>query len=117
MKTTNTSLLDYSKINIIDMCYFFNDKADLTSNEYLKRFSPYRFSKVEMYEYIKFKTDNFNKHKFQLVFDEICDYCWGYMDFYKQVKVDGEIINKHVKDYQIDYSIEFCKPLKYIKVH
>jgi len=114
MKTTNTNLLDYSKINVIDMCYFLNDRADLTSNEYLKKFSPLLFSEVEMYEFIKFKTDNFNIDKFQLVFNEICEFCFTYMDFYKLEKVDGKIRNKYVSDYDVDYSIESCKPLEYI---
>lgn len=114
MKATNTNLLDYSKIDVIDMCYFLNDRADLTSNEYLKKFSPLLFSKVEMYEYIKFKTDNFEKNKFQLVFNEICEFCFSYMDFYKLEKIDGKIINKYVIDYNIDYSIEYCKPYEYI---
>jgi len=115
MKKTNISLLDYSKISVIDMCYFLNGKADLTSNEYLKKFSPLLFSKVEMYEYIKFKTDNFDKNKFQLVFDEICDYCWVHMDFYRLEKVDGKFITSWGTDYQIDYSIESYKPLEFIK--
>lgn len=114
MKTTNTSLLDYSKIDVIDMCYFLNDRVDLTSNEYLKKFSPLLFSKVEMYEYFKFKTDNFILIKFNLVIDEIRSYVFDYMDFYKLEKVNGKFVNKYAKDYKVDFSTKYDEPYKYI---
>lgn len=114
METTNTSGLDYSKISVTDMCYFLNDKAVLTNNNYIKKFNPLLISKVEMYEYIKFKTDNFDKIKFQLVFDEIASYCFEYMDFYRLEKVDGKFINKYVTDYEIDYNFTDKEPYEYI---
>ena len=106
MKTTNTNLLDYSNIDILDMCYFLNYKAELNSNEYLKKFNPLLISKVEMYEYIKFKTDNFILIKFNLVIDEIRSYVFDYMDFYKLEKVNGKFVNKYAKDNKVDFSIK-----------
>jgi len=114
MKTTNTNLLDYSNIDILDMCYFLNYKAELNSNEYLKKFNPLLISKVEMYEYIKFKTDNFILIKFNLVIDEIRSYVFDYMDFYKLEKVNGKFVNKYAKDYKVDFSIKYDEPYKYI---
>ena len=113
METTN-NFLDYSKFNVIDFCYFLNGKADLTSNKYLKGFNPRMFSKVEMYEYIKFKTDNFDKIKFQLVFGEISEFVFAYMGFYKLTKVDGEFINVYEKDYEEDYDFTDKEPYEYI---
>ena len=111
---TKNNLFDYSKFTVIDFCYFLNGKADLTSNKYLKGFNPLILSKVEMYEYIKFKTDNFDKIKFQLVFDEIVSYCFEYMDFYRLEKVDGKFINKYVTDYEVDYNFTDKEPYEYI---
>lgn len=96
------------------MCYFLNGKADINSNKYLKGFNPLILSKVEMYEYIKFKTDNFDKIKFQLVFDEIVSYCFEYMDFYRRAFVDGKVINKWVTDYEVDYNFTDKQPYEYI---
>ena len=56
--------LDYSKISVNDFCYFLNSRTDLTSNDYLKGVSLYDFQNVEMYNFIKFKTDNFDKYKY-----------------------------------------------------
>lgn len=113
MNTTN-NLLDYSKFAVIDFCYFLNGKADLITNNYLKKFNPYNFSKVEMYEYLKFKTDNFDKIKFQLVFGEISEYVFGFMGFYKLKKVDGEFINVYEKCYEEDYVFTDKEPYEYI---
>lgn len=72
METTNTSGLDYSKISVTDMCYFLNGRADLSQNESLfNGLKPHNIQKSEMYEYIKFKTDNFDKYKFSLFIDDI----------------------------------------------
>lgn len=113
MNTDTNNIMDFSKIDILDMCDFLNGKADLTTNNYLKRFNPFDISKVEMYEYIKFKTDNFNKIKFQLVFDEISYYSFN-MDFYRLAKVDGKILNKYVADYEVDYNFTGKEPYEYI---
>lgn len=114
METTKNNVLDFSKFDILDMCYFLNGKADLITNNYLKGFNPLMLSKVEMYEYIKFKTDNFDKIKFQLVFDEIVIYCSEYMDFYRLAKVDGRFINKLANDFADDCDITDKKPYEYI---
>lgn len=111
---TDKNNMDFSKIDVIDMCYFLNGRADLSTNNYLKKISPLLFSKVEMYEYIKFKSDDFDKFKFQLVFDEICEYCFVYMDFYRVVKVNGKFVTKNVVDYEVDYDIKFHNPTEYI---
>lgn len=66
--------LDYSKISVSDFCYLLNDRTDLTSNENLKGVRPYEFQNVEMYDFIKFKTDNFDKYKFSLLIDDIRSY-------------------------------------------
>lgn len=82
--------LDYSKINVEDMCYFLNDRVDLARNEsYFDGYDPDEFPGSEMYEFLKFKTDNFDKIKFQLVIDEIRLFT---PLFYKIV--DDDIINE-----------------------
>ena len=102
MNTVKNNILDFSKFDVTDWLYFLNDKAGLTSNNYIKNFNPLDYSKVEMYEYLKFKTDNFDKLKFQLVFDEICQFSFE-MDFSK-------------KEYkEIDYIIPFHKPTEFIR--
>lgn len=114
MNTDTNNIMDFSKIDVIDMCYFLNGRADLSTNNYLKKISPLLFSKVEMYEYIKSKSDDFDKFKFQLVFDEICEYCFVYMDFYRVVKVNGKFVTKNVVDYEVDYDIKFQNPTEHI---
>lgn len=106
--------IDFSKFDITDWLYFLNGKAELTSNSYIKRFNPYNFSKVEMYEYLKFKTDNFDKLKFQLVFDEICGFTFE-MDFYRLVKKNGKLKIEWVPEFEVDYSIDFHKPTEFIR--
>lgn len=82
--------LDYSKINVQDMCYFLNDRVDLARKEsYFDGYDPDEFPGSEMYEFLKFKTDNFDKIKFQLVIDEIRLFT---PLFYKIV--DDDIINE-----------------------
>lgn len=82
--------LDYSKINVEDMCYFLNDRVDLARKEsYFDGYDPDEFLGSEMYEFLKFKTDNFDKIKFQLVIDEIRLFT---PLFYKIV--DDDIINE-----------------------
>ena len=81
---------NYSKISVEDMCYFLNDRVDLARNEsYFDGYDPDEFSGSEMYEFLKFKTDNFDIIKFQLVIDEIRLFT---PLFYKIV--DDDIINE-----------------------
>lgn len=90
--------LDYSKISVNDFCYFLNDRTDLTRNEsYFDGYDPDEFSGSEMYEFLKFKTDNFDKIKFQLVIDEIRIFT---PLFYKIV--DDDIINE--ESYNIEWN-------------
>lgn len=64
--------LDYSKIRVSDFCYFLNDRVDLARNgSYFDGYDPDEFPESEMYEFLKFKTDNFDKIKFRLVINEI----------------------------------------------
>ena len=71
MEPTNNSLLDYSKISITDWLYFLNDRADISQNESLfNGLKPHNIQTTEMHEFIKFKTDNFDKYKFSLLIDD-----------------------------------------------
>lgn len=116
MNTTNNSRIDYSMFSLEDFCIFLKCGDDYSLNRYLSRnFTPFDISKVEMYEYLKFKTDNFDKLKFQLVFDEICQFSFE-MDFYRLVKTDGKFISKYETEYkEIDYIIPFHKPTEFIR--
>ena len=92
--------LDYSKISVSDFCYFLNDRVDLARNEsYFDGYDPDEFSGSEMYEFLKFKTDNFDKIKFQLVIDEIRLFT---PLFYKIV--DDDIINE--ESYNLEWNTD-----------
>ena len=99
--------LDYSKIRVSDFCYLLNDRTDLTSNEYLKGVRPYEFQNVEMYDFIKFKTDNFDKYKFSLLIDDIRSFipifdAYFENDLVENVRVgfetsDGDLYSPEIK--------------------
>ena len=91
---------NYSKISVEDMCYFLNDRVDLARNEsYFDGYDPDEFSGSEMYEFLKFKTDNFDIIKFQLVIDEIRLFT---PLFYKIV--DDDIINE--ESYNLEWNTD-----------
>ena len=109
MTNTNRSSLDYSKISVIDMCYFLNDRADLTSDKsYFAGLDAESFSYTEMYEYIKFKTDNFDKFKFDLFIVDLRLFT-PIFDKYSE-NVDGEI--ELISENETNYDLEWHTDMK-----
>ena len=116
MNTTNNSRIDYSMFSLNDFCIFLKCGDDYSLNRYLSRnFTPFDISEVEMYEYLKFKTDNFDNYKFKLVFTEISNLCFGWNDLYYVESINGEIVNRYIGNLKINTDIDFFKPYSFLK--
>lgn len=116
MNTTNNSQFDYSMFSLKDFCFFLKCGVDYSFNGYLSRnFTPFDISEVEMYEYLKFKTDNFDNYKFKLVFTEISNLCFGWNDLYNVESINGEIVNRYIGNLKINTDIDFFKPYSFLK--
>lgn len=108
--------MEYSKITVIDMCEFLNGGVDLLgiTKKHFKGFDHHSFLKTQMYDFLKFKSDNFDKYKFQLVFDEISEFVFSYMGFYRLVRVNNEFVFEWARDIEQDNDFTDKEPLKFI---
>lgn len=104
MSTEMNNKIDFSKISLSDMLYFLNDRADFASNESVfKDLDPFNFSKVEMYEYIKFKTDNFDKNKFELFINDLRLFDPIFDRFSKDEKGEIDLITENETNYNTEW--------------